>query len=152
MELYLARSKHGLSPDDAIASECLQKYKIGDLIKCKISKPHNAAFHRKLFALYNVGFKYWVPGELDCKYGTPEKNFNQFRGDVTILAGYYEVYTRLDGSTRIVPKSLEYGKMEDEEKEKLYSAVIDVLLSRIFVGYSSEQVVKMATDEILRFA
>lgn len=113
---------------------------------------HNTAFHRKLFALFNVGFEYWEPGEISCKYGVPEKNFNQYRGDVTILAGYYEVYTRLDGSTRVVPKSLKYEKMSDDEKEKLYSSVINVLLKHIFNGYTEEEVIRMATGKILGFA
>jgi hypothetical protein len=130
----------------------LAKLKLGTQVRCKITKQRNPLFHRKFFALLNVGFKYWVPGEISSKYGTPEKNFDQYRADVTILAGYFDVAIRLDGSTRVTPKSISFGSMEQDEFEKLYSAVIDVLLKHIFVGYTSDDVVKMAEQDILNFA
>lgn len=150
-ELYLIKTVHGLSADDQFGADELARYKLGTRIRCKISKQRNPDFHRKFFALLNVGFRYWVPGEISCKFGQPEKNFDQFRSDVVILAGYFDVAIRLDGSTRVTPKSISFGKMDQSEFEKLYSAVIDVLLKSIFVNYTKEDVIEMATQEILNF-
>jgi len=152
MELYLKRTPCGLSPEDNLGEEALSKFKLGDRIRCKISKQRNPEFHKKFFALLNVGYKYWSPGEISCKYGKPEKNFDQFRADCTILAGYYDVSIRLNGDTRVTPKSIAFGSMSQESFEQLYSAVIDVLLKDIFAGYTSEQVIELATQEILNFA
>jgi len=150
-ELYLKRTPQGLGPDDQISADYLAKIKLGSRVKCKIAKQRNPEFHKKFFALLNTGYKFWVPGEITSKYGVPEKNFDQFRSDVIILAGYYDVAIRLNGETRVTAKSISFGKMEQDDFEKLYSAVIDVLLKNIFVGYSSEDVVKLAEQEIINF-
>jgi len=152
MELYLIKHGRTLTAEDQLGEDALSKIKPGTRVKCVITRQQNSAFHRKLMALFNVGFRYWEPGEIDCKYGAPEKNFERFRKDVTIMAGFYEIHTRLDGSFRVVAKSLSYGSMSPEEREDLYSAVINVLLQRIFVGYTEEAVIKMAEQEILGFA
>jgi len=152
MELYLIKTGRALSAEDQIGEEALSKIKPGTRVKCVITRQQNSAFHRKLMALLTVGFKYWEPGEINCKYGVPQKNFDRFRKDVTIMAGFYDIHTRLDGSFRVVAKSLSYGSMSPEEREELYSAIINVLLQRIFVGYTEEAIVKMAEQEILGFA
>jgi hypothetical protein len=150
-ELYLKKTTSGLSPCDNLSEEELNKFKLGTLVLCKISKKQNAAFHRKLFALFTVGFKYWVPGEISCKYGKPEKNFNQFRKDCTILAGYFDINHRLDGTFRVEAKSLSFDSMSQEEREGVYSALIDVLLKNIFEGYTEQDVIQMIEKEVLNF-
>ncbi len=152
MELYLERSKHGLSPGDEIGAEMLDKYNYGDMLLCKLTKPRNPQFHKKFIKLLRVGYKYWEPGEINHKYGKPEKNFDQFRKDVTILSGFYLINTRLDGSVRVDAKSISFASMDDEEFERLYSSVINVLLEKIFVGYTEEKVREMAEMELLGFA
>ena len=151
MELYLKKTVIGLVPSDELSQEALEKYHNGTLLLCKLVQPRNPKFHDKFMALLRVGFKYWQPGEIECKHGTPAKNFDQFRKDVTILAGFYEAVIRLNGETRIEAKSISFGKMTDDDFRELYSAVINVLLQNIFKGYTEEQVVKLAADEILNF-
>jgi len=111
MEVYLMKTGRALSADDQIGEEALAKFKTGDRIKCIITRQQNPLFHRKMMALFNVGFKYWEPGKIDCKYGTPEKNFDRFRKDVTIMAGFYTINHRLDNTFRVEAKSLSYSKM-----------------------------------------
>lgn len=152
IDLYLQKRGLCLVPEDSMGAEELEHIANGETVRCQVTKPQNIAFHRKLFALFNVGYKYWQPAEIDCKYGAPEKTFDQFRKDVTILAGFYEIHHRLDGSFRVDAKSISYGKMSKDEKEKLYSNVINVLLQNIFTGYTEQDVVKMAEEEILNFA
>ena len=95
-------------------------------------KIRNILFHRKYFALLNIGFDNWEPGEINSKYGVPEKNFERFRADLTILAGFYENTIRLDGSVRIEPKSISFAKMTAEEFADLYSKTIDVLIKHVY--------------------
>ena len=152
MECYLKKTHLGLVCCDELSQEALEKYKNGALLLCKITQPRNPHFHDKYMALLRVGYKYWEPGEIDCKYGVPEKNFEQFRKDITILSGFYQVTIRIDGSTRIEAKSISFAKMEDDDFRTLYSKTIDVLLKKIFVGYKEEEVIKLAEQEILNFA
>lgn len=152
MELYLEKTIHGFSPADEHAKEGMAKFKLGTMVKCKITRKNNPAFHRKMMALFNVGFEYWVPGEIDCKFGTPEKNFDRFRKDMTILAGYYEIHHRIDGTFRVEAKSLSFDSMEPEEREALFSDLINVLLKNIFRGYEYGDVAEMIEQRILDFA
>lgn len=151
-DIYLWKTKKGLIPSDELGAEVLESYNNGDLLRCKITKPRNLKFHRKFMKLLRVGFEYWEPGEISCKYGTPQKNFERFREDVTILAGFYDVHTRLDGTTRVVAKSVSFSAMTEEQFQELYSAVIQVLLNSIFVNYTEMDVIKMAEQEVLSFA
>lgn len=152
MELYLEKTIHGFSPADEHAKENMAKFKLGTMVRCKITRKNNAAFHRKMMALFNVGFEYWVPGEIDCKYGKPEKNFDRFRKDMTILAGYYEIHHRIDGTFRVEAKSLSFDSMEPEEREDLFSNLINVLLKNIFQGYEYSDVAEIIEQRILDFA
>jgi hypothetical protein len=40
-----------------------------------------------------------------------QKNFDQFRKDLTILAGYYESTINLRGEVRLIAKSLNFSAM-----------------------------------------
>lgn len=152
MKIYLKKTQIGLVHADEIAAESLEKYPNGKLLLCDLVAPRNPLFHEKFFALLRTGFRYWEPGEVTSKHGQPQKNFERFREDVTILAGFYEVTIRLNGETAIKAKSISFGSMRQDEFEELYNKVLNVLLQRVFVGYTDEQVIRMAEEQILNFA
>jgi len=119
----------------------------------KVINPRNVKFHRKYFALLNFAFQHWNPGELNYKKTpsvVPEKSFDQFREDVTILAGFYRQEIRLDGSVRTKAKSVSFGNMKPEAFEELYSNTINVILKRVLVNYDKEQLDKVIM-ELLNF-
>lgn len=118
-------------PSDPQTQELADKVRVGRVIHGKFSQMRNPRFHRKFFALLNFAFDLWEPGEIDSKYGQPEKNFERFREDVTILAGFYHVSIRLDGSTRIEADSISFANMDQERFESVYNGVLNVLLKRI---------------------
>ena len=131
MKINLIRTFSGLAPNDANAEEFLKKKKLGSILSADVKEIRNYAFHKKLFALLNLGFEYFEPGEVSSKYGVPEKQFERFRKDVIILAGYHHTVIRLDGTVRVEADSISFAKMEQETFDGLYSAVLDVLLKRI---------------------
>jgi hypothetical protein len=108
-----------------------QKTKLGQTIHADFKLTRHPLFHRKFFALLKLAFDSWEPGKISNKYGVPEKNFKRFRNDLVILAGYYKVVIRLDGSTMIEPESISFANMDQDKFEKLYSAMIDTILKRI---------------------
>jgi hypothetical protein len=151
-ELVLIKTPSGaLVPADPQASEYIAKLKMGSGIKAKVTKHNNVAFHRKLFALFNVAFDAWEPGEKEYKGQKIEKNFNQFRNDLTVLAGFYETTITLRGEVRLVAKSLSFEKMDQDEREALYSAVINVVLAKILTNYSRENLDRVV-EQVLAFA
>jgi hypothetical protein len=134
----------------------LDEYKQGQPIKIRIVtvKPRSYMFHKKLFSLFNFAFEHWEPVEVIDKklarYGViPEKNFDQFRKDLTILAGYYDAYTRIDGTPRLEAKSLKFDKMSNDEFGKLYGKVCSIVLQKILINYSAddlESVIQQVLD------
>lgn len=140
-DIWLIKTPTGaLVPADSQSAEYLKKQKVGQGFKASVTRARNIKFHRKFFALLNYAFDKWEPVEKTYKGKPVEKNFSQFRADITILAGYYETAIRMDGTVRVTPKSIAFHNMDEDEFSELYSAVIDVLLQRIFIDQTREDI------------
>lgn len=123
----------------------------GDLLNVELSFPRNPKFHRKFFALMQVGFDAWDPGLEATHKGEPvAKHFERFRKDVTIMAGFYEPTFALDGTLELEAKSIAFANMDDAEFERVYSAVADVLLAKVLRNYTREDL-DAQVERVLRF-
>lgn len=116
----------------------IAKLEVGECIRVGYVFPRNAKFHRKFFAMLNVGFDAWDPMKErqrnTYKGVTIAKDFDQFREDVTILAGFKEAYFDLKTNRmRVKAQSIAWAKMDDLKFERLYSAVANVLIE-LFLG------------------
>ena len=113
----------------------------------------NPKFHRKYFALLNIGYDNWNPPsiEVDNERVIPLKNFDRFRHDVAILAGYYHSTIRLDGTIRIEAKSISFASMGDDEFADLYSKTIDVFIKHIYGSKQTKEDIDHMVEEYLRF-
>lgn len=151
-EIVLTKTVNGaLVPVDPQAAEYISKLKLGAGIKAKITKANNPAFHRKMFALFNVAFEAWEPEVKEYKGQPVQKNFDRFRKDLTILAGFYETTINLKGEIRLEAKSLNFSNMEQDEREQVYSAVIDVVLAKVLTNYTRADLDRVV-EEVMRFA
>ena len=154
MKATFKKTDEGLIPADSKGQEFYEKVKIGDIVCGEFTKKQNAAFHSKMFALLNVGFDNWKQPEIEItlagKKVVPEKNFERFRKDLTILAGFYHTVFRVDGSYRVEADSLSYDKMTPEKREAIYSKFIDVLLKSVYEGLKREDIDKL-TETYLAF-
>jgi hypothetical protein len=131
MKAYFTKTFYGLAPADESSRQWFEKLKAGETVKVEVNRVRNYRFLKKYFALLNIAFENWEPGEVSSKYGKPEKNFDRFRADITILSGYFDTTVRLDGSVRIEPKSISFTQMSEEEFEQLYSKTIDLLVKHV---------------------
>jgi hypothetical protein len=127
-----------LVPVDQQAVDYITKLKLGTAVTATVRRQRNPAFHRKFFALLNLAFESWEPVDNTYKGQQVSKNFEQFRNDVTVLAGHYEMAVTLKGETRLTAKSISFGSMSQEEFESLYSATVDVILARILKNYTRD--------------
>ena len=151
MNIYLVKYNNGLFPADDNSKSAINKMKSGQLVRAKVTKPRNYAFHRKYFALLSIAFDNWDPPETSSPWGVPVKNFDRFRRDVAILAGYYETYVRIDGSVRVEPRSISFAKMSAEEFEDLYSKTIDVLIKHVYGSAMKPDRINKIVEEYLSF-
>lgn len=140
----------GLVPIDQQAIDFLAKLKLGAGVTVEIKRHRNPAFHRKYFALLNLAYEAWEPVAATYKGEAVGKNFAQFRNDVTVLAGHFEMAVNLRGETRLTAKSISFGSMGQDEFESLYSATVNVILSRILTTYTPEDLDRVI-DQILGF-
>ena len=155
MIVHFIKNENGLVPANEEASLWFGKIKAGQVISVEAKKTRNYHFLKKYFALLNLAFDNWKAPEIQVEIGgkfiKPEKNFNRFRKDLTILCGYYETVFRLDGSYRIEPLSISFAKMEEEEFAELFQKTITVLIEYVYKGHSIAEVEKMV-DLYLGFA
>jgi hypothetical protein len=125
----------------------------GEMLVLDFKFPRNPRFHRKFFALLNVGFDAWEPGRKHKTYKgmAIEKDFEQFREDVIILAGFYEQTFDLRGHMKLKAKSISFANMDDEDFNKLYSAVADVLLREVCTRYAGREELDNVVEQITGF-
>lgn len=152
-ELLVEKSGIGLLPADEESEQILAQMPAGQAIRVKFKKVRNIKLHKKAMVLFAWAFEHWEPPALDSTRWAgvqPERNFDRFRKDLTILAGFYEAHYRLNGEVRIEAKSLAFDQMEEDEFQKVYSAVIDAILKHMFKGMDREQVLKLE-QQLLSF-
>lgn len=147
-----------LAPADDEARETMRKWKIGALIRLEASQMRNGPFFRKWWALVQLGYDYWSETCPMRQYkGRPVlPNFERFRKDVTIMAGFYEATWNIKGEMRVEAESLKWSSMTEERFGELYNATIATLLRMVFNGKNarrwSEEELRMATEQVLAFA
>ncbi len=158
MDFLFQKGATGLLPACEEAADWLKKKKLGATILVEPREMRNGAFFRKWWALVKLGYDYWSDNAQTIKYkGQPVlPDFDRFRKDVTISAGFYHPVVNLKGEVRIEPESLKWSSMTEERFEKLYSATIQVLLSRVFNGKVcptwTEEHLRSVAEQILSFA
>jgi hypothetical protein len=147
----------GLGDSDKLAYQRfksrLKNLEAGELCEIDVKLPRNSKYHRKYFALLTLGFEHWDAGRKHKSYKGVEvqKNFDRFREDITVLAGYYEQVFGIDGKMKLVAKSISFGSMQQDEFEKLYSATINVLLDKVFTKYAGRAEVDEVIEQLMRF-
>lgn len=143
-----------LAPNDEHAFNYLKKIRAGDVVTCEIRRPRNIKFFRKWWALAHIAYDWWEPVELETKWENikPQKDFDRFRKDLTILAGHFDCFYRIDGSYKIEAKSLSFASMSEDEFEALYSKTIDVILEHIASKDMDEDELRLLVDQTLEFA
>lgn len=158
MELLFQKGATGLIPACEESTDWLTKKKLGATILVEPREMRNGAFFRKWWALVKLGYDYWSEAAATIEFrGQPVlPEFDRFRKDVTIMAGFYYPVVNLKGEVRIEAESLKWAKMTEETFAKLYDATIQVMLQRVFNGTIckewSESELRSLAEQVLKFA
>jgi hypothetical protein len=115
--------------------ENAKRHKVGALVEGEFREPRHPIYHKKFFALLNLGFSNQE------KYSI----FDHYRAVFTMKAGYYEEI-RTEKGVIYLPKSISFANMDQIEFEKLYQAMIDVLLKELG-GITKREI----EDQIIHF-
>lgn len=156
MDVLLRKAPNGvLVPANEAEAEKLRKLKIGVTVKSKITQMRNERFFRKWFALVHVGYELWTEVAPEGEYRGQKvlPNFDRFRKDITILAGYHHPVFNVRGEMRLEADSIAWGEMNEETFEKLYQATITVILNKVLAGRGmDEQRLNEWVERVMEFA
>lgn len=155
MDIMLMKTPGGsLAPVDAEAREMVDKLKLGQGIQASVRRARNVRFHRKGMALFRLAYDVWEPlTPLEYKGLPVAKDFERFRKDMTILAGFYKAVYNARGEVRLEAESLRFSSMSEERFEEVFNAVLNVVWSRVLkaAGYASIEDVEEVIEELMRF-
>lgn len=150
IEITVEKHNQSLIPVDGIGLEEIELLKNGEY-RAVLSQPRNYKFHRKFFALIKVAYEAWEPEPVYHKNVLIEKNLKRFRKDLIIQAGYYDTVFNINGELRLEEKSISFASMSEEDFERLYSRVIDVVLGKVLTHYTRDDLDDQC-ERVLSFA
>lgn len=144
MDIFVIKMPDGnLMPASEHDREQLRSIKSMQPCRVRVTRVRNYEFHKKWFALVQYAYENWEPpmaiATADLLAGEfvtppeeyPHKDFDRFRKDIIILAGYYDATYRLNGEVRLEAKSISFGAMDEDEFSKLYDATIEVIVKHV---------------------
>ncbi len=92
---------------DEEARALVEKLKAGQGVRATIKRARNVHFRRKAFALFKLAFDVWEPETNQTYKGEAvSKDFDRFRKDMTILAGFSKAVYNARGEVRLEAESL----------------------------------------------
>ena len=124
-----------LVPASDIESESMKRFKTGEQYQIEIKLSKNAQFHRKTFSFFNFCFEHW---RSDKEFMDEKGQFDVFRKNLTVMAGFYKEFFNLMGEVRIEADSISFSNMDNETFEQHYNALINAAMKHIFVGCGRE--------------
>jgi LPS O-antigen subunit length determinant protein (WzzB/FepE family) len=138
MKLSLKKAYFGstlaLVPADNETNEYCKKLSLTDVLLGAFSKPRNYKYHRKYFSLLNTAFDIWdapLETELHGQLVEVEKDFDEFREDIIILAGFYRIVAKPNGEVTYRAKSIKFSSMTEDKFQRLFSNTINAIIKHI---------------------
>lgn len=132
--LHLLRTASGaFIPATEEDADLAKRFKVGSISRVELRLMRNGDFHRKYFSLLKVAFDLWSETMPAQQYHGRDvlPDFDRFRRDVIIMAGFFRPVWNARGELRVEAESIAFSNMTEERFEKLYSATITVILQKI---------------------
>ena len=146
VEIQMIKQPGGLLlPAFDTEAERLDRFKTGVIYPVEIKQSRNPGFHGKAFSFLQFCFEHWSADKTDARFKTSAAQFDTFRKNLTVLAGYKDVTFTIDGRLRVEAKSLAFNSMEQPEFEECYSALINAALVHVFGNTSDQKVLDKLT-------
>lgn len=154
-EILLKKTPQGaLIPAMEDEAEKLRRFKIGETVRCQVAQIRNYEYHKKWFSLIKFAFDTWTETAPEREYHGQQvqPNFDRFRRDITILAGFFTPVFAVNGEVRLEAHSISFANMDQETFENLFSKTIDVILQKILpAGRYTEAELRNAVDEVMSY-
>jgi hypothetical protein len=138
-DCYVLKQAGGvMTPADDETADYLTSIKTDSHLKVKITKVRNYRFHKKVFNFFNFCFAHWN-ADFHHEFKDERAQFNAFRKQLTILAGYHnEIVNLRTKSVGYEAQSLSYESMDEDTFRQCYTALINAAMKHIFKGSDNE--------------
>ena len=127
MRLLCENRIQGLVPLYPSDFDDKRKLRLGETYQVEVTNPRNVGFHKKFFAMLNVGHE---NTSLDMPFET-------YRKYMIVKAGFFTAYQTPKG-IYYDPNSISFASMSQDEFEEVYSRVLDKVIED--VGLEREDV------------
>jgi len=117
MVITVRNTINGLVPLYSSDLDEKRKLKIGETYQVEVKRPRNYQFHKKFFALLNIG---WENTDVEMPFDT-------YRRWVTMRAGFYKVYHTPKGEL-YEPESIAFSNMDNDTFSEVYERVLSIIL------------------------
>ena len=125
-------------PGNDVDAEKLSKLTNNNRYEVDVKVKQNNGLHRKMFLFFSFCTRHYY-GDIDAHKDTYQLDY--VRKHLTIQAGYHkQVFNREGTQFEIVAQSLSYSKMTPEDKQDLYSRVINAAIVHVFDGTTDENI------------
>lgn len=140
-DVYLRKTLGGLVPDAEIDQERVKRFKMGEVVKAKISRPRNYAHHKKAWALARFIAENSDVYDNDVKAMTALK-----------LASGHCTYIPDPTTGELIanPDSISYESMDEDAFSDWYTNAVNGALKYI-VPYMNKMAIEQAVAEVARF-
>ncbi len=116
MKALFVKHLNSLVPTGQAAEDLLAKWKMGDKIMVEVRRPRNPQHHRLFFALAKA-----VVDNTD-RY----KTVDLFVAACKIYAGHYDEIQMTDGRVGLIPKSISFESMSQDEFDPFFDRALDL--------------------------
>jgi len=128
-EVFLRRTLSGFSPADEASAELCRSFKINETYRADIVRPRNGPWHRRYWKLVSVVYE----------------NCEQF-ASAELLHGYLKlrcgvstpVASLATGEVFMVPGSIAFHRMTQEQFEAFWTKVVEVVTTEIIPGLNAK--------------
>ena len=127
MKLLCRNTIQGLVPLYPSDFDDKRKLRLGETYQVEVTNPRNVGFHKKFFAMLNVGHE---NTSLDMPFET-------YRKYMIVKAGFFTAYQTPKG-VYYDPNSISFASMSQDEFQEVYSRVLDKVIED--VGLDREDV------------
>jgi hypothetical protein len=117
VKITVRNTINGLVPLYSSDLDEKRKLKIGETYQVEVKRPRNYQFHKKFFALLNIG---WENTDVEMPFDT-------YRRWVTMRAGFYKVYHTPKGEL-YEPESIAFSNMDEDTFSEVYERVLSIIL------------------------
>jgi len=140
---YIKQAGGVLVPASDLEADRMTRFKTGEMYEVEIKLTRNAKFHGMVFAFFTFCFNHWSAERTHWKFQDEDMQYDNFRKELTKLAGFTVTVWNLDGSFTIEAKSLSVGSMCQEEFSSCYKALIQAAMTHIFKSADNDTMNKL---------